>query len=535
MSAYLLYAVLMVVPFEFHGTMNVTGGIDTTWGGVQMRPGLYGRWAFHPTFTLYGMPIKMDFYFSTEDNKLRQRINTFSISLNPEQLLLEYIKVPKFILAFKNIGIGNVTPIHSPYTLQGIGVKGFAFQFTPWKFFIAYADGEVARPTPCSSGRPAVFERKLRSVRLGVGKTAAAHFHFLYLEGADDPNSVPKCQDSSSISYPYNNKVVGFDANLSLFKKRLNTSVQLFASVTNNLASAPIDREYVEQVPDFLYNWVQPHFDIKVGVAGELKSNYKYRTGDVSMSYKFISPGYNTFGNPSLKADREGIEIKVAQRIGRELSVRGHLSQYTSNVFNVDKTTYYDQRIGIGINLHKPEVPVVVFNINAAFRLGKKGGKTISYSHVQAFSMSFNHTVPTTNPAVLGLTYTYNGSVSQRPYNKPTSYSHAGIFSMTKRLFDRFYLTNMLTITEYYVAASGHTTIFSLEVANSYKVRKNFTIDSRVNLSKQNEIKVIETGVASVIKMGKYGTLAFNIGGKRYVNSKKLSNFKLTTTYSLNW
>ena len=126
---------------KFSGSSRLYTQYSSRQGINQQTPKNYWRWDLNPTLTVYGIPISMNFFLSSEQSGLRQNINRFSLSLVTTKLLR---KVP-VLSYFSKLGIGTCNPYYSSLTLSGVAVTGVDLEFTPGIFYLAFTGGRTQK------------------------------------------------------------------------------------------------------------------------------------------------------------------------------------------------------------------------------------------------------------------------------------------------------------------------------------------------------------------------------------------------------
>jgi hypothetical protein len=185
------------------------------------------------------------------------------------------------------------------------------------------------------------FERKLLAARLGIGKKNGTHLIFSYISFADQ--GLPFRSPTDSTQYnPSNNLVVGTDMQLTLFKKRFLTQLEVNASATTADTSAPeipFQTQEIDSALSFLSKMkFYPNSSTRLDAAIFLKTElhlFKDNTV-ISGQGSYIGPNYTSYGVPFLMNDQFKYEGKLTQSAWKKrISLGGFYKYYTDNAMQL--------------------------------------------------------------------------------------------------------------------------------------------------------------------------------------------------------
>ncbi|MBX2990940.1 MAG: hypothetical protein KF749_07205 [Bacteroidetes bacterium] len=299
-------------------------------GQDRRRPSTTGRLFIRPTLTFFdALSLNFDILLSTEGTAARQNIN--QLGLHPTW-------------KWGNAHVGDFSETYSDYTLNGIMIRGGAFNINPGIFRLSAIGGFTKRAVGGGADNGA-FDRYLYGGKIGIGTEAGGYVDLLFLRVRDEISSLPASSqtvaiDSSNPSLtpprrfevtPQENLVAGILANLKLFENTIqwktDATVGLFtrdmrvtADTTLKIPS-PINKLYRANVTS----------NIDVAVTSEMIVD----VGNVNVKggYKYIGSGYNSLGTAYLLNDQQEFLIAPSFRIA-DWSVAVSYTRQNDNLLN---------------------------------------------------------------------------------------------------------------------------------------------------------------------------------------------------------
>lgn len=355
-----------VKPFEFKYDLNseykylnrIPTGSDLMRNTVSVD--------FVPQFIFYGLPISLNLYYDNQQNKLMQNINSFAFLFDlqswkdklEEDALSEGKKrmssFMKVINAFNTIGLGDVYPNYSKYTLNGTKLTGADFEFNPGIFYLAVSGIKNLDPIEKQS-----FRRFLAAGRTGVGSKDGSHFHLTFLKAWDSENSITDFGDIA----PQENIVMGTSGKLKLFKDKLEIGGEINGSMLTRDKTAP---DLVsEDFPAILSNLLDPKISSQFDFMYEVGAKFNNPESDtkVEAGFKSIGPGYISLGSPGLRKDINAIKFKVNQSFMEKLIQAGiTVESEWNNIANLNRTTSNVLKMGFSLRMNFEDIPYIIID-----------------------------------------------------------------------------------------------------------------------------------------------------------------------------
>ncbi len=517
---------------KFSGSSRLYTQYSNRQGTNQQVPTKFWRWDLNPTLTVYGIPISMNFFLSSEQSCLRQNINRFSLSLVTTKLLR---KVP-VLSYFSRLGIGTCYPIYSPLTLSGVPVTGADIELTPGIFYFAFTWGRTQKAIQGTTTRAPTYAQNLISGKIGLGKKESSHFYLTILHARDDENSISP--DTSFNVTPQENYLVGAEANLSLFEKRFRLEGELAVSMlTRDVQSAELD---VSAIPSWLVNLVKPKISSSIDYAYSVKSSLHLSNTKLSGAVKMVGPGFYSLGVPYLRNDELTYEARVEQRLWkRRVSLASYFRRGRDNLIPWKRSTTISTAYGINVGLRFRKLPYLQLNYAPYFRSNdydvdslKIDNKTSLFSVVTGYNHQFGEINISTN--------FYFSLQDSKTKLGLSDYSNQN-FSLNEAISFRFPLTLSSSISLNKTNYSGKTSqILSFDLNGSYRAFKKWQNTFGLRLSNQ-EGQDKKTGfyLISSFPVWKIGDVNLraeqNFFRDSEVPTKDYDEFILSVTISRRW
>ena len=329
-----------------------------------------GSIRFDPTISIYNIPFSLNLYFDTQQDNMKQNINSFALLLNPS-LITDYIKTQKdkainnakssvsnwlkVLSNFKTFGIGETYPNYSPYTLNGVKATGVDMEFNPGIFYLAFSGLKNLDAVPDNT-----FRRDLLAGSIGVGEKQNSHFHITAMKVWDKENSLNLANATTA---PQENVVLGTSAMLKPFGEYFEIGGEFAASMlTRDVTAADI---VIKDFPNFLQNFIKPKISSSFDFMYEIKmkvnvdeSNTKFEAG-----FKSVGPGYTSLGAPNIRQDINSLRFGITQSfVKKRIILKATLSRDVNNAsgWNSNTTTYL--KMGYNLRLNFPSYPFVVID-----------------------------------------------------------------------------------------------------------------------------------------------------------------------------
>ena len=527
-------------PIKFSGSSRIYSQYSNRKGTNQQVPANYWRWDLNSTFSVYGLPISMKLFLSSEQSKRRQNVNAVHIYFNPQEFLKQEVKskIARILSWFSKLGIGTSYPRYSPLSLNGVAVTGVNVEFSPGIVYLAVAAGRTHKAISGSNAMKSTYARNLLATRLGLGKKRSTHLHFTFIHAWDKEKSL--ANDTTGVA-PQENFLVGTDMNLFLFKHRFNLQGELVASMlTRDVNSAEIEKKDLEKVPSWLVDFVEPKISSSLDYAYFVKSSLHLSNTQLSGAVKMIGPGFYSLGVPYLRNDELTYEARIKQSLWkRNVAVGSYFRRSRDNLIPWKRTTTISSAYGINLSLRFRKLPYLQLNYAPYFQNNdidienlKIDNKTSLFSAATGYNHRFGDMNSSTN--------FFFSTQNCRTKSGVSDYS-TQTYSFNESLNFRFPLTLAGSVSLSNADYSRETSrIISFDFNGSYRAFKKWRNRIGLRLSKQegnnNKTGFYLTSSIPVWKMGDLNLQAEQNFFRDNVESvKDYDEFVLRVTFSKTW
>ncbi len=319
-------------PVQFTGSAQFSFEYDTLNGAPQTRPAMITRWDFNPVLTIYGFPVTMDLSLTSVKNGFLNKVEAFTLTFQPMQLLSHVPSLPGILFAFPMISWGTTNPEFSPLTISGASVEGFTVKYAPGKFYLAVTRGHLADR---DSILGEVYQRKTFGYRVGVGAPDGAHLHITYLHFLDD--TIGAIVDTNP---PRENFLIGLSTGLN-FKGIAILQAEIVGSeVTDDIRDSVVN---IERVPKWLTQTFKPRISTHLDVAGRANFSIKVKRTSANLYATYTGPGFESFGAPMVRKDALEYGTKLSTSMFKGMiSVSGSYKRKEDNLIGTrGETTIY--------------------------------------------------------------------------------------------------------------------------------------------------------------------------------------------------
>lgn len=299
------------------------------------RPANTGVLFGSATATMGETQYGLDLYLSTEDDRLRQSMNRFTVSVSHAALAAR---------------LGDVSPTFSRYSLNGSTVRGAWLDVRPSFGVLSLLAGRSRRAIDTGIGaairRPA-YDRSLVSARIGVGREQRAFFHLVGLVARDLPSS----NEAAILAAPVENVSLTPVFGLSLLDRQLTISGELTASAFSQDTRAA---QASGSAPALL-GLFTPRVGSRFDYAGHLETRYTYAAFPdtaifdqitVLAAYERVQPGFVSLGRPYTRSDQEILRFQPQARLlDRRVQVALDLTSRRNNLSDNRNATLHRRQV----------------------------------------------------------------------------------------------------------------------------------------------------------------------------------------------
>lgn len=343
---------IAVSDFSIKGRMRVVSQFSNKSGlGQQLPPG-NGRLEANPIVSIGDFPFSMNALVSTLPVQDKQNINYIGFNFEQEQFF-DNIKnkqsksgLEGFVSDFNQIGFGTVYPEYTDLTVSGVAVTGANFQYEPGLILLGLSGINSQKSVVNEQNELTALERNFASGRIGVGKFESSHLLFTYLNGWESDN--PGALNPQQLN-PAKNYILGANGRLSFFENALNLEAEFNGSLYTRDKNAPDVED--SAVPEFIKNLFTVNISSSYDYSYAFRGSYKIAESGTTLSagYKYIGPGYKTFGNPELNNDKRYIDGKIEQQLwNNRISLSAFVRHSRDNL--IDWKTYTTELMSFGFS-----------------------------------------------------------------------------------------------------------------------------------------------------------------------------------------
>lgn len=619
----------------FSGRSNIYGSFANRKGTNQQLPRNIARWQFSPTFIAFKLPVSLNLLLSTEQNSVRQSINSFSIIFNPsilidqlknaaaskilgggnireyeslkgliqnpesikeisilkemekhidstniesynilkkkvdmireaekkikeleilnkdladirtskdpEQILNKFQKfVPtsglnRFMLSFRNIGIGTNYPDYTDFTLKGASVTGLNVELNPGLFYFAFAGIRNQKAVERTDERQPTFSRNILSGRLGIGQLNSTHFFVTYMYAKDNQNSIVR--DSLTTVTPMKNDVLGIETKFSFLKNCLSVEGEISGSLfTRDVTSPQISNP---SVPEILKNVFGVNMSSSFDYAYSIKTSYEKDLTKASVKLSMIGPGYVSLGSPNLRNDNFGIEVNVEHSLSNNYAfVSAYYKREKDNLIPWKRNTTTNTFFGATLNLTIPDYPILNLSYTPFYQSNNADSNSFKIDNNSQFfnATLFHNTIIKTFSFNSILNYIFQKS---NVFNSGGDFS-SHVFSINEMISFAFPLGVELGYTLNNNKVNDESTSLStFDIAVSYPLIVNLDAKAGINYSIEKNSNKAGFKLDLSYKIAKYGTLTFsahnNVYNDRIIASNKYNEFVISSSFITQW
>ena len=305
------------------GDISTYGELYSISGRDNRRPASTARFYFRPTLSFYdAMTLSFNFLLSTEGSS-----RSFQHQLNQ---INQFGVNPRWSWGYANAG--DFTETFTPYTLNGILIRGGGVSINPGLFRFSAVGGYTRRS---SFGGEGEFDRYLYGGKIGIGRESGSYFDIQFVRARDipsrfqiiQPDSIPP-PDSTQVGTrtspyqetPQENLVIGMAGALKMFDDALALNAEVNGSAfTRDMNSTTFNND---KIPSFVKSIYTPRLSSSADYAYTFGMKLKLSPVGFRAGYHRIGPGYTSLGVASLITDQREILV------GTDL----HLSRWSTNL-----------------------------------------------------------------------------------------------------------------------------------------------------------------------------------------------------------
>jgi hypothetical protein len=344
-------------PFQYHGTIQASGGGYTAIGIENRRNPYIWSLSGNPTFYLYDIEIPFSFLISEQNRSFRQPFNQFGLSPTWKWITLHG--------GYRNLTYSNYTL--NGHTFLGVGLdlnpKWFRFSAMYGRFQKAIEEDTTDIANNLSQYTYPAYKRKGFATKIGFGKENN-FVDLVFTKIWDDSTSLTKKPEKEKI-LPGNNSTIGIVAQTTFLKNFTWNLDAAMSALTKDITSSPYDLDDVlmGKIAKIL---VPGKLSTVVSYALETSLRYNSKPATVVAKYQRIAPEYESFGMYFIQSDLERVTIAPSFRMFKnKLNLGGSYGFQRDNLKN-NKLAATKRMIG---------------SANVNYNASQKFGVTFNYSN----------------------------------------------------------------------------------------------------------------------------------------------------------
>lgn len=312
-----------------------------------------------------GSPFNVNLYYDTKQNELKQTINSLGLAFDPKALKEKVGQgsknnkgnrsadnpLAKFFSFFDTFGLGDTYPEYTSSTVNGVKLIGANIAINPGLFYFAISGINNLDAIPNKT-----FSRKMLAGSIGIGGKDKSHFHINMMRAWDNSNSIDVTDPSIFIT-PMDNIILGTEGSFNLFNNQFSIKGEINGSILTRDKTAPeLDRnslpDAVKDIPDFIYDFIDPNTSTQYDLMYEVSSKYKSaKIGtDAEISFRSVGAGYVSLGAPNVRQDLQTLKFKISNPFLKKRVIASvYYKVDKNNLSNLNSTTSTSK--GLGVNL----------------------------------------------------------------------------------------------------------------------------------------------------------------------------------------
>ncbi len=360
-------------PFTLSGNLGILSEAYTVSGIDPRKPPSMGQLFLNTKFSLFGLQSGFNMIYSTDDNQLRQSVNT-----------LHFYATWRWLTIYA----GDVNPKFSKYSLNGVTLRGGLIDLNPGYLIFSATAGRSRRPVDFRDEpgfRNPSFEQWLYGARIGVGKKDRTQFSLAGVYGYDVESSITNW----GIALPAENVSLTPMFNISF----LDGALLLESNVTVSFFSMDVTSNEIDigDLPGagFLTSFFTPRSSSRVDYAGEVSARFDAGPAKISGGYERIQPGFMSLGTGPLRSDQEMYRFKPQVRLMKGMvNLEANYIRGRNNLLGTRVSTAERQQIGANANLRlSPAVNLTLsymqmHNENNPVDMTVAGSEEVHQSHI---------------------------------------------------------------------------------------------------------------------------------------------------------
>lgn len=338
-------------PIQIQGSAGFSSELYGVRGIDARRPAGSGRIFARVTAEGLGFRYGIDLNLSTEQSVFRQNLNQVGLNFSYEWI---------------RFAAGDVRPVYSPFSLNGVNVRGASIEATPGNWLVSFAGGRSQRAIKPTEERPflsPVFDQWLYAGKAGYISSSSDYIHFIGTYAQDAVSSLTSDLRSQFDLIPAENSTLTADLGKSLFENRLSVDGTFtWSAHSGDSRRLPDERRSLPVVFSLFMDERSGTFS---DYAGRLNIRYNETSFNINTSYERVQPGFVSLGLPYIRNDQEHIRIRPQFFLkDRRVRIGLDYGQTRNNLAGHLLNTNYRNQAGINTQTRFSEQ----FSVSADYR-----------------------------------------------------------------------------------------------------------------------------------------------------------------------
>jgi len=523
---------------SLRGDIGTYGELYSISGRDSRRPSSTARLYFRPTISFYdAMTVSFNFLLSTEGSSRSAQHQVNQIN----QLGIR----PQWEWGYANAG--DFTETFTPYTLNGILLRGGGVTINPGLFRFA-AIGGYTRRTGIAGGSGS-FDRYIYGGKIGVGDNEE-FFDIMFVRVRDTPSRFQIVQpdsitppDSTQVGTttnayqdtPQENLVLGIATSFKMFEDVVDFHAEVNGSAfTRDMTSSQIKEEKIPSVISGLYS---PRLSTSADYAYNLKMGFNFSPVTFKVGYRYIGPGYSSLGVASLIADQREILFGTGIRLS-DWSMTFNWSRQNDNLLDQKLNTTIRQTFSGNVNIRPVD----------AWSMGFLGNvltmRNYAINDTAALIRFLTLNLGTTQAIMFGrdglvqsasLSYIFQKSADENPLRANNgSISNTISANVIMNLAENLTIVPSISIVVSRIGSQSWATIETYSVTPRYRALENDLVTSlTIGLARSKSTSSLQTNLNASYRITQSNILTLSIRRTGFQGDPQLSSDYSEYTASL--
>lgn len=380
------------------------------------------------------------------------------------------------LLTIQKLKIGTSYPYYSDLFFNGASVLGADVEVSPgrWHLQLSAAHNQNASQAIDLSNvnslyrlrLPALYTRNIVAASVGTGLQNKAHVHFNVLYGSDRRGQEPDTLFPDN--NPRRNYLLGADFAVPLLEESLTLEGELNKSlIQRDLTQYDPGSEDVARWMGRLYAYndsLANDYAARIGLKFRLDQKY-----DIAAGYRYIGPGYTSFGVPFLRNDLQAYKVQASRTYDSlRLTLRGSAEYEQTNLRGLKPYGMNTTYLGGGATWNGKKGPTISADYQAALQRGSDTDSLGTSGNFHLFSLTLSHSYGKKTPQTIVVNGSRQLRTAQQTFYNPEAPAFPTISLYTGTLVYRLQRGKLLYTTQANVVWESATRTLSTDTTADY-------------------------------------------------------------------